>query len=125
MKGFTVGIAAAVFAVGLAAPAPARASFLEDAGWGSLTMLSNVVYMPVKLTYSVLGGLTGGLAWACTAGDTRVAEKIWVTSMAGTYVLTPRMLQGLDPIAFAGTPDASKEADGSSGSLKEQGLGGS
>ena len=48
MKGFTVGIAAAVFAVGLAAPAPARASFLEDAGWGSLTMLSNVVYMPVS-----------------------------------------------------------------------------
>lgn len=125
MKGFTVGIAAAVFAVGLAAPAPARAGFLEDAGWGTLTMLSNVVYMPVKVTYSLLGGITGGLAWACTGGDTQVAQKVWITSMAGTYALTPRMLQGEEPIVFAGSPNASKEAEGSSGSLKEQGLSGS
>ena len=128
MKGLKIGIAAAVLASGLAAPLPAHAAFLEDAGWGSLTILSNALYMPVKLTYSVLGGITGGLAFLCTGGDSQVAEKVWVTSMAGTYVLTPRMLQGEDPIVFAGSPDSGSEADahhGDSPTLKEQGLSGS
>jgi hypothetical protein len=126
MKGLRFGIAAAVLAAGIVAPAPARASFLEDAGWGSLTVLTNVLYMPVKLTYSTLGGVTGGLAWICTGGDTEVAEKVWVTAMAGTYVITPRMLQGEDAIVFAGTPDSGKEADANHGAppLKEQGLSG-
>ena len=49
MKGLKIGIAAAVLATGIAAPAPARAGFLEDAGWGTLTVFSNVFYMPVKV----------------------------------------------------------------------------
>jgi hypothetical protein len=128
MKGLRIGIAAAVLAAGITAPAPARAGFLEDAGWGSLTVLSNVFYMPAKIVYSAVGGVTGGLAWACTLGDTELAEKVWVTSMAGTYVITPRMLQGEDSVHFAGTPDSSKEADVNHDdppALSEQGLSGS
>jgi hypothetical protein len=127
MKGLRIGIAAAVLAAGLAAPASARAGFLEDAGWGTLTVLSNVLYMPAKVVYSVVGGVTGGLAWACTLGDTELAEKIWVTSMAGTYVITPRMLQGEDAVQFAGSTDTGKEADSNHGAptLQEQGLSGS
>jgi len=110
---------AAVLALGacLGTAAPARAGYLEDAGWGALTVLTNVVYMPAKMTYAVLGGLTGGIAFALTGGDLKTAETVWVTSMGGTYVVTPRMLQGEDPIAFAGTPggepDSTPTADGS------------
>jgi len=127
MKGLRIGIAAAVLAAGIAAPAPARAGFLEDAGWGTLTVFSNVLYMPAKVVYSTIGAVTGGLAWACTLGDTDLAEKIWVTSMAGTYVITPRMLQGEDAVQFAGSTDSGKEADSSHGgpALQEQGLSGS
>ena len=96
-------------AVSLASAQPARAGFLEDAGWGSLTVLSNVVYMPVKLIYATLGGLTGGIALGLTGGDLDVAETIWITSLGGNYVLTPGMLRGEESISIAGTPGITSE----------------
>ena len=123
---------AAVVALGacLGMAAPVRAGYLEDAGWGTLTVLTNLVYMPAKITYATLGGLTGGFAFALTGGDLKTAETVWVTSMGGTYVVTPRMLQGEDPIAFAGTPggeaDTSPTAEGGAPQgVREQSLGGS
>jgi len=86
--------------------APARAGYLEDAGWGSLAAISNLGYIPAKLVYSVLGGVTGGLAYGLTLGDLDTAQNVWTTSMGGTYVLTPRNLRGEDPIAFAYYPTA-------------------
>jgi hypothetical protein len=107
---------------------PAQAAFFEDAGWGALTVLSNVVYMPAKMVYATLGGLTGGFAYALTGGDYETAETVWVTSMGGNYVITPTMLQGEDPIAFSGTPGDSTatnaDASGTPG-LEEQDLSGS
>src|SRR5262245_36443321 len=109
MRGWRGIVAAAVVAASLGSAQPARAGFLEDAGWGSLTMLSNVLYMPVKLVYATLGGVTGGLALGLTGGDMDVADSIWVTSMGGTYVLTPPMLRGEESISIAGTPGITTE----------------
>src|SRR5262249_46369343 len=100
MKGWRGFIAAMALVAGLASAAPARAGYWEDAGWGTPPMLTTVPYMPVKLVYATTGGLTGGIALGLTGGDFDTAEKIWVTSMGGTYVLTPGMLQGQDAIAF-------------------------
>ena len=109
MRGWRGVVAAAVLAASLGSAQPARAGFLEDAGWGTLTVLSNVVYMPAKLIYATLGGLTGGLALGLTGGDLDVAETIWVTSLGGTYVLTPPMLRGEETISIAGTPGITTE----------------
>ena len=126
MKGWRGFVGAAVLVAALVAAEPARAGFLEDAGWGSLTVLSNVGYMPVKLVYSLMGGFTGGLAYGLTAGDLDTAEKIWGTSMGGTYVLTPDMLRGEQPIAFAGTVGNGATADAThTRSVDEEPLGGS
>ena len=38
-------------------------------GWGALTGLSNLAYVPAKLVYAGIGGLTGGLALGLTGGD--------------------------------------------------------
>ena len=124
MTGWRGFMAALALVTALVAARPAQADFLEDAGWGSLTMLTNVVYMPVKLVYATLGGLTGGLAFGLTGGDLQTAETVWVTSMGGTYVITPSMLQGQEPIAFTGTPSGnSTTAD--TRSVEEHPLGGS
>jgi len=124
MKGWRGSLGALAVLTALATARPAEAGYLEDAGWGSLTVLSNVVYMPAKLCYATLGGLTGGLAFALTAGDLQTAETVWVTTMGGTYVVTPGMLQGQDPIAFSGTPSGtSTTAD--TRSVEERPLGGS
>jgi len=105
MKGWRLLLAAAALVTSLGAANPARAEFAEDAGWGFLTVLSNVGYMPVKTVYSLLGSLTGGLAWVCTGGDFDTASTVWSTAMGGTYVLTPSMIRGEDPIAFAGSTE--------------------
>ena len=66
-------------------------------GWGVLTVLADVVYVPAKLVYAGLGGLTGGLALGLTGGDTKTAEAIWDPSLFGNYFLTPSMVQGEEP----------------------------
>jgi hypothetical protein len=106
MKGWRGIIGTVALVVALGTAAPARADFLEDAGWGGLTVLTNVLYMPAKLVYATVGGITGGVVYAVTVGDLDAAEKVWVMSLGGTYVVTPAMLQGAEPIAFVGTPTA-------------------
>jgi hypothetical protein len=118
-----------VLVAGIGGATPAHAGFLDDAGWGTLTILSNVLYMPAKLVYATLGGITGGLAFALTGGDTQTAETVWVTSMGGNYVVTPSMLRGEESIAFSGTPDTTTmnalDAGDSAPVLEENQLGGS
>src|SRR5262245_15960532 len=46
-------------------------------GWGALTGLSNLLYVPAKLVYASVGGLTGGLALGLTGGDMNTAQAIW------------------------------------------------
>jgi hypothetical protein len=115
-----------VVVAGLGSATPAHAAYLEDAGWGALTVLTNVIYMPAKLVYATLGGITGGLAFALTGGDTQTAETVWVTTMGGTYVVTPNMLRGEDTIAFSGTQTTTTTAEtGDPAPLEESQLGGS
>jgi hypothetical protein len=122
MKRWRGAFLALVLLGGLAGARPASAGYLEDAGWGSLTMLTNVIYMPAKLCYAALGGVTGGLALALTAGDMETAETVWVTTMGGTYVVTPGMLRGEESIAFSGTPSKSTEQTNDSPGLEERPL---
>lgn len=104
MKGWRGTIGVLALAAALAMARPVEAGYLGDAGWGAMTVLSNIAYMPAKLIYATFGAATGGLAFALTGGDLETAETVWVTTLGGTYVVTPGMLKGEEPIAFAGTP---------------------
>ena len=127
MKGWRTVVATAALVAGLAGARPAQAAYLGDAGWGTLVVLTNIVYMPAKLIYATAGALTGGFAFALTGGDMQTAETVWVTTMGGTYAVTPSMLQGQEPIVFTGVPGdngTTADATGTPG-LDEQHLGGS
>jgi hypothetical protein len=127
MKGWRTIVGALAFVTVIASASPAGAAVLDDAGWGMLTVLTNVVYMPVKLVYATLGGLTGACALGLTGGDMQTAESVWVTSMGGTYVVTPGMLRGEEVLAFTGTPGAPDTAAADNrgvGGVEEQQLGG-
>ncbi|MEW6300371.1 MAG: hypothetical protein AB1671_21980 [Thermodesulfobacteriota bacterium] len=95
-------LGAGVLSLLLAAPAVAQADYLEDAGMGTVTVLANVVYIPVKLAYAVLGGVTGGFAYVLTGANYQVAERIWTPSLGGNYVLTPDHLRGQQTVYFSG-----------------------
>lgn len=125
MKGWRRLVVAGALVATVTAARPARAAVGEDIGWGSLAVLTNVLYMPAKLIYAGLGGFTGGLAYGLTLGDLQTAENIWVTSMGGDYVLTPDKLRGEAPIAFSGTPGGTASEESASHALDEQPLRGS
>ena len=86
----------------LAIPVGAHADYLEDAGMGTATVAANVVYVPVKLGYAILGGVTGGFAYVLTGANYQVAEKVWMPSLGGNYVLSTDHLRGTQPIYFSG-----------------------
>jgi|GEM_PF-722213 len=112
MRGWRTSVAAAVLTVAIAAPAGARAASLwEDAGWGVLTVLSNVGYMPAKVLYATTGAITGGFAWVVTGGDLEIAEQIWTPALGGDFVLTPPQLRGEEPIVFAAFEDPHRDPD--------------
>lgn len=75
------------------------------AGYGAAALLGNVLYIPAKLVYAVLGGIGGGAAFLLTAGNTQTANTIWRSSLGGDYVLTPQMVAGEEPINFSGPTD--------------------
>ncbi len=84
-----------------------------DFGMGVATVGANLFYMPVKLCYALLGGVTGGLAFGLTGGNREVADRIWIPSMAGDYVLNPDQVAGREQIYFSGlrnVPPASARA---------------
>ena len=74
----------------------------SDFGIGMVTVLANVVYMPVKVTYGILGGVTGGFAYVLSGANREVAEGVWVPSLGGDYVLTTDMMTGREQVHFNG-----------------------
>src|SRR5271170_2500828 len=90
------------------------------AGYGVGALLCNVLYIPAKLTYAVVGGVVGGGAYLVTAGNTQAANTVWRSSLGGDYVVTPQMLAGQQPINFSGptdTPPVSGPSTSSSSSM--------
>ncbi|MGH7988286.1 MAG: hypothetical protein ACREQX_18620 [Candidatus Binataceae bacterium] len=71
-------------------------------GVGAGTVAGNLLYIPAKLAYGILGGIAGGAGYALTGGNQQVANTIWRSSLGGDYVLTPDMLKGEQPIYFSG-----------------------
>jgi hypothetical protein len=85
------------------------------AGYGAAALLGNVLYIPAKLVYAVLGGIGGGAAFLLTAGNTQTANTIWRSSLGGDYVLTPQMVAGQEPINFSGPTETAPPPPDASG----------
>jgi hypothetical protein len=84
--------------------------YASDFGVGIGAVFTNLVYMPVKFVYATLGGITGSFAYVLTGFRFDIAKGIWVPSLGGTYVVTPSMLRGEDPIYFSGTTVPKRES---------------
>ena len=79
----------------------ATADYIEDAGIGTATVAANVFYIPAKLTYATLGGITGSLAYVLTGTNREIAERVWKPSMGGDYVLKRQHIRGEETIYFS------------------------
>ena len=74
----------------------------SEFGLGVGAFLCTIPWGLVKTGYAVLGGVTGGLAFALTGGRSDISRAIWQASLRGHYVVTPRNLTGERPISFVG-----------------------
>ena len=74
----------------------------KGVGIGAGTVAGNLLYVPAKVVYGILGGVTGGASYLLTGGNTQTANTIWRSSLGGDYVLTPDMITGQTPIHFSG-----------------------
>ena len=81
----------------------------SGAGYGAAALLGNVLYIPAKLVYAVVGGVTGGAGYVVTGGNSQTADTIWRSSLGGDYVLTPKMVEGQQPIHFSGPTQTSPD----------------
>ena len=81
-------------------------------GIGAATVVADVVYVPTKVVYAILGGIGGGAGWALTGGNSQVSDTIWRSSLGGDYVLTPGMVRGDEPIHFSGPTETSGKNSG-------------
>jgi hypothetical protein len=113
--------------VALAIPCAATAEveppqYANDFGIGLGAVLIDLVYMPVKVVYATLGGLTGGFAFILTGGRTDIATAVWRPALGGTYVVTPSMLRGDEPINFSGGGDRESPRDEERAAPREEPL---
>src|SRR5580704_10559920 len=74
----------------------------KGVGIGAGTVAGNILYVPAKVVYGILGGITGGASYVLTGGNTETANTIWRSSLGGDYVLTPDMVAGQKPVHFSG-----------------------
>jgi hypothetical protein len=99
-------VVAVLLATALFAP-PARAA--DDEGHSVIvwvgTVMTNLVYIPVKTVHAGLGGLVGGLGWLVTGGNTKAADGIFDHTIYSTWYVTPEILEGKEEMYFFGADD--------------------
>ncbi len=64
--------------------------------------VATILYFPFKAAFALGGGLVGGLAYVFSGFCETTANRIWIPSVYGTYILTPQHLSRLRPIHFWG-----------------------
>src|SRR5579864_5662567 len=77
----------------------------KGVGVGAGTLGANVLHVPAKLVYGILGGIGGGAGYLLTGGNKQVSNTIWRSSLGGDYVVTPDMIKGDQPVHFSGPTD--------------------
>ncbi len=98
-------------AVQVPQPDPSAVNW-KGVGIGAGTVAGNILYIPAKLVYGILGGIGGGAGYALTGGNEQVANTIWRSSLGGDYVLTPDMVSGKQPVHFSGPTQTAQPVPG-------------
>ncbi len=61
---------------------------------GINSCLLSLVYSTIKVNIAIIGGVVGGVAYPLSGFNGEVSNKIWSSSMGGTYLITEDVLTG-------------------------------
>ena len=93
-----VGVLALGFQAG-----PARAErAVAEAGTGITSAAATLVYSPVKIVYSLMGIIFGGVAYGLSGGDADVMRAVMTPAIRGDYVVTPAHIRRERKVEFFG-----------------------
>ncbi len=70
--------------------------------YGTGSVLTSVVYCPVKTIYSIGGHVVGGAAYLLTGGNKQTSRKIFDDAVKGDYFVLPSHLKGDKKLKFYG-----------------------
>lgn len=107
----TTMVAPPVWSQESAAPTPSEGGSSSSAGMQAVAGLSNLLYFPAKAVFAICGGIVGGLTYVFSGLNENAAKPVWITSMYGTYIVTPEHLRGDKPIRFLGVADPDVPAE--------------
>jgi len=78
----------------------AQESAGQQAVLGAGSVLGTLVYAPVKTSFCILGAVSSGFAFPIAGPKT--AGNIASSTCGGTWVVTPKALQGKERVKFVG-----------------------
>ena len=95
-----IGLAVLGSSVASWAQPKSRENPAEDVAYGAGSVLTTLVYAPVKASFCVLGAIGSG--FALPFAGPKKAGTIAESSCSGTWVLTPSALKGREQVKFVG-----------------------
>jgi hypothetical protein len=78
----------------------------QDVAYGTGSVLTTLVYAPVKASFCILGGITSGFTLPFAGPET--AGKVATTACGGTWAITPDALKGKEQVRFVGGQSSSQ-----------------
>jgi len=96
-------VAMTVVSAVAAVPSVAAGGASEEVAYGTGSVLTTLVYAPVKASVCILGGVTGGFTLPFAGPQT--AEKVVSRACGGTWAITPDALRGRERVRFVGGGD--------------------
>ncbi len=100
-KGICAAVLAALIRSTALAQQPPPVVRTHDPGLAVCAAMIDLVYLPLRLATTTVGGLLGGLVGFITLGDKAAAESIWLLT-DGSQIVTPDMLNGNEPFHWTG-----------------------
>lgn len=82
----------------------AQESTLSQIGTGVGSAIGTMVYFPFKAVFCIGGGIASGFTLIFAGRDN--ADKVAGTACRGTWVITPDVVNGKEPVKFVGDPAA-------------------
>ena len=90
-------------------------STLEQAGYGVGSVVGTLVYAPLKAAFCIIGGI--GAAFTAIASPP-TARKVAGASCGGTWIVTPDVVRGQEPVHFVGSARSAQSMDTSAVAVK-------
>jgi hypothetical protein len=111
VRALVVAAGAVSLVVASALPGPAQTGNVSgegsvrgtpaEVGYGVGSALGTLVYVPFKGVFCILGGLGSLVTFPFS---TEAAGKVARASCGGTWVITPAVVRGEEPVQFVGEP---------------------